>query len=155
MIAIIGCGNTNRTDDGVGVWVIRALHDHNLPDDVRLIDAGTGGMDVMFKIVDATRVILIDAATTGAQPGTIYRVPGEELATLPPPNNLSLHNFRWEHALAVGRMIHKERFPSDISVYLIQVASLEYGLELTDAVQAAARQVVGMILEDVASVNAP
>jgi hypothetical protein len=44
----------------------------------------------------------IDAARQAA-PGTIYNA--GELAALPPPTNLTLHNFRWEHALAVGRMI--------------------------------------------------
>src|SRR5262245_30794086 len=114
MLVIIGCGNTNRSDDGVGVWVIRELERREMPSGVRLVDAGTGGIDVMFHLEGARRVIVIDAAQTGAAPGQIYRVPGEQLAALPPPNNLSLHNFRWEHALAVGRMLYKERFPTDI-----------------------------------------
>jgi hydrogenase maturation protease len=149
MIVIIGCGNTNRSDDGVGVWVIRELERRRMPDGVRLIDAGTGGMDVMFHLEGARRVILIDAAQSGAAPGTVYRVPGEELAALPPPGNLSLHNFRWEHALAVGRMIYKERFPADVSVYLIQVASLEFGLELSPEMRASAEQVADLIEDEV------
>ena len=149
MVVIIGCGNTNRSDDGVGVWVIRELERRRMPDGVRLIDAGTGGMDVMFHLEDTRRVILIDAAQTGAAAGQIYRVPGEQLSTLPPPNNMSLHNFRWQHALAVGRMIYKERFPTDISVYLIQVASLDFGLELSPAVRAGAEQVAALIADEV------
>jgi hydrogenase maturation protease len=149
MIVIIGCGNTNRSDDGVGIWVIRELERRGMPEGTRLIDAGTGGMDVMFHLEDTQRVILIDAAQTGAAPGQIYRVPGEQLATLPPPDNLSLHNFRWQHALAVGKMIYKDRFPTDISVYLIQVASLDFGLELSPAVRAGAEQVVALIADEV------
>jgi hydrogenase maturation protease len=150
MLVIIGCGNTNRSDDGVGVWVAQELQRRGLPEGVRVIDAGTGGMDVMFRLDGARRVILIDAAQTGAAPGTLYRVPGAQLAALPPPGNLSLHNFRWEHALAVGRMIYKDRFPSDISVYLIQVASLDYGLELSPAVRAGAEQVAALIAAEIA-----
>jgi hydrogenase maturation protease len=149
MLVIIGCGNTNRSDDGVGVWVIRELERRRIPAGVRLIDAGTGGMDVMFKVEGARRVILVDAAQTGAAPGQIYRVPGAELAMLPPPSNLSLHNFRWQHALAVGRMIYKERFPTDISVYLIQIASVDFGLELSPAVRAGAEQVAALIADEV------
>ncbi|NTU79445.1 MAG: hydrogenase maturation protease [Chloroflexales bacterium] len=149
MLIIIGCGNTNRSDDGVGVRVIHDLRRRGLPDMVRLVDAGTGGMDVMFHLEGARRVILIDAAQAGAAPGTLYRVPGEQLADLPPPGTLSLHNFRWQHALAVGRMIYKERFPTDIVVYLIQVASLDYGLELSPAARAGAEQVAALIVEEV------
>jgi len=149
MLVIIGCGNTNRSDDGVGVWVIRELERRGVPVGVRLVDAGTGGMDVMFHLEGVRRVILIDAAQTGAAPGTIYKVPGAELAALPLPTNLTLHSFRWEHALAVGRMIYKEHFPTDISVYLIQAASLEYGLELSQAVSAAAEQAATLIADEV------
>jgi len=150
MLIIIGCGNSNRSDDGAGVWVIQELARRGVPAGVRLVDAGTGGMDVMFHLEGAERVIIVDAAQTGAAPGTIYRVPGEQLATLPPPSNLSLHNFRWEHALAVGRMIYKERFPQEVGVYLLQVASLEYGCELSPAVRAGAEQIVALIEEEVA-----
>jgi hydrogenase maturation protease len=149
MVVIIGCGNTNRSDDGVGVWVIHELRRRELPGQVRLIDAGTGGMDVMYNLEGARRVLLIDAAWTGAAPGTLYKVPGEQLAALPPPNALSLHNFRWEHALAVGRMLYKDRFPSNINVYLIQAASLAYGLELSPAVRAGAERLAALIGDEV------
>ena len=149
MIVVIGCGNTNRSDDGAGVRVVQELQSRALPADVRLIDAGTGGMDVMFHLEGMQRVIIVDAAQTGAAPGTLYRVPGDQLETLPPPNNMSLHNFRWQHALAVGRMIYKDRFPTDISVYLIQIASLDFGLDMTPAVREAVTQVAEMIAGEV------
>ena len=51
MLVVIGCGNSNRSDDGVGVFVAQALLQHlqSKPrSDVRVFDAGTGGMEVMF-----------------------------------------------------------------------------------------------------------
>ncbi|MFC7655227.1 hypothetical protein ACFQV8_00460 [Pseudonocardia benzenivorans] len=40
-------------------------------------------MDVAFQMRGAAQVVLIDAAATGAAPGTVYRVPGSELGSCP------------------------------------------------------------------------
>ena len=51
-----------------------------MPDGLRLVDGGTAGMDVAFQMRGADRVVIVDASATGAAPGTVYRVPGAELA---------------------------------------------------------------------------
>ena len=73
---VIGCGHMLRGDDAVGPILIRHLWNDGVPDGVTIVDGGTAGMDVAFKMRGARHVILVDAATTGAEPGTIYRVPG-------------------------------------------------------------------------------
>ena len=147
MLAVIGCGNSNRCDDGAGVFVAQALQRHlrSRPrDDVRVFDAGTGGMDVMFHARGAARLIVVDASCSGSPPGAIFEVPGEELRREHAPS-FSLHDFRWEHALAAGRLIFREQFPSDVSVILIEAQSLGLGLELTPPVRAAAEQVIATL----------
>ncbi|TIU76370.1 MAG: hydrogenase maturation protease, partial [Mesorhizobium sp.] len=58
MIIVIGCGNLNRQDDGVGVEVIRALRQRDLEGpEVKLLDAGTDGMSVMFAARGCTTLI--------------------------------------------------------------------------------------------------
>ena len=59
MLTIIGCGNPNRSDDGVGIRVAQRLaayvRDKDLQD-VRVFDAGTDGMSVMFQARGAERL---------------------------------------------------------------------------------------------------
>lgn len=147
MLTIIGCGNTNRSDDGAGVYVAQRLQqwlrDHPQPD-VRIFDAGTGGMEVMFQARGATRLIIIDASQTGSEPGSIYQVPGAELCA-DREASYSLHDFRWDHALYAGRKIFREDFPADVTVFLIEAASLNLGLELSPVVKAAVDKVVDLI----------
>lgn len=106
-----------------------------------MFDAGTSGMQVMFEAVGTRQLIIVDAARTGSTPGAIYKVPGAELEA---EHNLSfsLHDFRWDHALAAGRKIYRQRFPTDVSVYLIELQSSGFGLELSGPVQAAAASVI-------------
>jgi hydrogenase maturation protease len=145
MLTVIGCGNGSRCDDGAGVYVAQALLAHlraHPRADVRVFDAGTGGVDVILQARGARRLILVDAARTGAPAGEIFRVPGAELATDHVPG-LSLHDFRWDHALAVGRRMFRDDFPREVTVYLIEAQELGFGLELSAPVRAAADRVIG------------
>ncbi|MCK6624321.1 MAG: hydrogenase maturation protease [Anaerolineae bacterium] len=139
---IIGCGNLLRGDDAVGPILVRVLAERGVPPGVRLADGGTAGMDVAFKMRGADHVIIVDACQTGQPPGTLYQVPGEELAQLPPITGLNLHAFRWDHALAFGRWLLKEEYPPRITVYLIEAENLEFGDELSRPVRATMENLV-------------
>lgn len=138
-LVVIGCGNLNRSDDAVGVRVVQRLQARfaNEPmDDLRLFDAGTGGMDVMFKARGARELIIVDACRSGSEAGAIFRLPGSTIDTAHAPA-YSLHDFRWDHAVHAGRRIFGDDFPAALTVYLVEAGSLELGLDLTPAVAAA------------------
>lgn len=147
MLCVIGCGNATRSDDGVGVFVAQALkrrlYEHPDPN-VRVFDAGTGGMDVMFQARVADRLIVVDAATSGSEAGAIFKVPGTELE-VDSDLRIGLHDFRWQHALAAGRKIFGASFPTDVTVFLIEAGSLSFGLDLSEPVRQAAQRVVDEI----------
>ncbi len=150
MLSVIGCGNPNRKDDGAGVYVVQRLMDLPRPfnEKVCFFDAGTSGMDVMFRARESDALIIVDANQSDAEPGTIYKVPGEELENVPEPA-YNLHGFRWDHALYAGKKIYKEDFPSDITVYLIEAECLDLGMELTQNVKKASDTVIGLILTQI------
>jgi hydrogenase maturation protease len=151
---VIGCGNLMRADDGVGPILIRKLWDLGLPEGMRVADGGTAGMDVAFKMRGADRVIIVDAARTGSEPGTLYRVPGEELENLPPIAGINLHAFRWDHALAFGRWLLKDAYPQDITVYLIEGECFDHGEPLSPIVAARMEQLAQMLIAETVSLAA-
>ncbi|PMB25420.1 hydrogenase maturation protease [Fischerella thermalis] len=136
-ITIIGCGNLNRSDDAVGVIVAQRLQ-HYLAEHphrhVQVYDCGTAGMEVMFQARGCKQLIIIDASTTGSEPGAVFKVPGKELEALPEAS-YNLHDFRWDNALAAGRKIFQNDFPQEVIVYLIEAANLDFGWELSSAVK--------------------
>ena len=137
MLTIIGCGNLNRSDDAVGVLIAQRLQQylaqHPHPH-MRVYDCGTAGMEVMFQARGSKKLIIIDASSTGSEPGAVFKVPGKELEALP-ELSYNLHDFRWDHALAAGKKIFKEDFPEEVTVYLIEAENLGFGLELSPVVQ--------------------
>jgi hydrogenase maturation protease len=147
-LLVIGCGNILRGDDAVGPVLVRHLFERSVPSGVRLVDGGTAGMDVAFGMRGASRVVIVDASATGAEAGTVYRVPAEELTDLPPVDGLHTHNFRWDHALSFSTWLLGPERPEDITVYLVEAGSVEPGAPLTDAVEAGMQRVIELIERD-------
>ena len=147
-VLVVGCGNLLRGDDGVGPVLIRHLWDRGVPEGARLVDGGTAGMDVAFQMRGAKQVVIVDASTTGAVPGTVYRVPGEELDDLPPLSGLHTHSFRWDHAIPFARWALGDACPTDITVFLIEIEGMELGADLSAPVEKAMEQVIDLIERD-------
>jgi hydrogenase maturation protease len=101
-------------------------------------------MDVAFAMRGARKVVIIDASHIGVDPGTIHRVPGEELKDLSPPEG-NLHRFRWDQALGFAQWLLKDEYPEDVTVWLIEGESFEPGAPLTASVQTAVERVVDEI----------
>ncbi|MBD2569453.1 hydrogenase maturation protease [Anabaena lutea] len=149
MLTIIGCGNLNRNDDAVGVIIAQRLQQYlaqNIHPNIRVFDCGTAGMEVMFQARGSEKLIILDASCTGSEPGAIFKVPGKELEALPEPS-YNLHDFRWDHALAAGRKIFQDDFPSLVIVYLIEAANLDLGWELSPVVQHSADLVFAELIK--------
>jgi len=154
-LLVIGCGNIMRGDDAVGPVLIRTLFTRGVPDGVRIVDGGTAGMDVAFGMRGAARVVIIDASSTGVAPGTIYRVPADELAELPPIDGLHTHNFRWNHALSFSTWLLGPLRPTDITVFLVEAERFDPGAELTGAVTTAMHQVIEILERDFYPASGP
>lgn len=139
MLAVIGCGNPNRCDDGAGPQVLRMLAARGAGTDphVRLLDAGTDGMAVMFAARGCRTLVIVDACRSGSEPGALFEVPGAELESRH-ERTMSLHDFRWDHALYAGRQIFGADFPTDVTVLLIEAESVDFGLTLSPRVARAA-----------------
>jgi hydrogenase maturation protease len=149
MIAVIGCGNSNRRDDGAGPAVLLMLAARGLARErpaVHLLDAGTDGMAVMFAARGCRTLIVVDACRSGSPPGAIFEVPGAELEQCYQPS-FGMHDFRWNHALYAGRSMYREDFPADVTVLLIEAGSLELGVGLSPVVADAADRVADRIGE--------
>jgi hydrogenase maturation protease len=147
-LAVVGCGNPLRADDGVGPLLVRRLREAGVPRGVRLVDGGTAGADVAAQMRGAKRVIVVDASSTGAAPGTVYRVPGREVEDMPPLSGLHSHSFRWDHALAFARWLLGDEYPSDVTVYLIEAADRTPGGELSAPASHGMEQVLGLIMRE-------
>ncbi len=75
MILVAGIGNIFFGDDAFGSELARRLQARDWPPDVRIVDFGIRGIDLLYALMETDdAVILIDAAPRDGQPGTLYLI---------------------------------------------------------------------------------
>ena len=80
---VVGVGNVLFKDEGVGVFAAKYLEqNYALPDDVEIIDGATLGFKLMTYFQDYDHVIILDTVSVEDAPGSIYRLPAEEMMGL-------------------------------------------------------------------------
>jgi hydrogenase maturation protease len=129
-ILIAGMGNILLKDDGVGVHAVKRFQRDDGPD-YRAVEVGCAVFDALHLFDWAERILLIDAMQAGRPPGTVYRVDSlkdMDMGTMP----ASLHEFSVIQAL---EMIQKDPMPA-VAIIGIEPESIDFGLELSDAVEA-------------------
>jgi hydrogenase maturation protease len=146
MLTIIGCGNPLRGDDGAGIEVIRRLRACVDERDaaVRLFDAGTAGVEVMYRVKGAAHTVIVDACRSDSEPGAVFRLPGRAAQT-PANHGFSLHGLRWDHAMYAGSRMFGDEFVGNTQVFLIEIQTLEFGAKLSPAVERGVATVVAEI----------
>ena len=72
-VLVLGLGNPLRGDDGIGSRVVEELIRRGLPEGVTALDGGTGGLDLLQVLEGWERVVVVDAADVGREPGQFVR----------------------------------------------------------------------------------
>ena len=150
-IMVMGIGNVLMQDDGVGVHVIRQLEAMDLPPEVELVDGGTHSYDLLDYFSQADFCIVVDAMHAGGKPGTVYRVPLEELELSPNPNIQSLHEMSFAEAVY---MLQLEGYNPQMLVYGVEPHTVDLGLELTPVVAEQVPFILERIQKDIKEMSA-
>jgi coenzyme F420 hydrogenase subunit delta len=148
-ILIIGCGNILFKDDGFGPAVIDALDEHSkehpLPENTMTLDAGTGGPHFVFSLPHKSwkKMIVVDIADFGAEPGTIRVFSVDEL-----PKG----KYENVHSWPVNQPLHDLSKVCEVMVIGCQpefVSAPDIELGLTESVEDAIPEAIKIILKEI------
>lgn len=79
-LLILGVGNVLYRDEALGVKAMQLLaKNYTFQDNVTIHDGGTLGLGLMEILMSCDLAIIIDTVTSGYEPGTLYRLEGEDL----------------------------------------------------------------------------
>jgi hydrogenase maturation protease len=145
---VIGVGNRWRCDDGVGLLAAERLRGR-LPEGVELLEREGEPSALIDAIEDAEGVWLIDAVSSGAEPGTIHRIDAAESALPAELFRASTHHLGLPEAVELARVLG--RLPERLVVFGIEGARFDVGEEISREVASAAERVVDAISEEVAA----
>jgi hydrogenase maturation protease len=139
---IIGIGNAFRGDDGVGLIVAQRLRALALPD-VTVLEQSGEGTALVEAWKAAEQVIVVDALSSGSEPGTIHRF---EAGQKPLPAHFSAgstHAFGLAEAVELARQL--DRLPPGLVIYGIEARDFAPGTGLSPEVETAAAALIEQI----------
>jgi hydrogenase maturation protease len=144
-IVVIGVGNLLMKDEGIGIHAIKALQEIDLPSDVRLIDGGTSP-DLIAYTRAGDKMIIIDAARAGGEPGTIYRFKPGDLA-LERGTLTSAHEMGVEENLNLMSLTGNR--PRDTVIIGIEPREIDWGTELSPELESRMPEIVRVVLREI------
>lgn len=142
---VLGLGNLIRSDDGVGLVALQRLQeDPRIFPDVELVEGGTKGLELVSYVSGAARLLILDAVEVAAPAGTILRLDGEALASL--PGSGSVHELAVADILVALRMLGCE--PQETVLLGVQPEKTELGTSLSPRIEAAVPELVEAALSE-------
>jgi hydrogenase maturation protease len=146
-IVVIGIGNPNRGDDGIGAAVIGALGGR-LPQEVRTLARSGDMLALMDDWAGFDAVVCVDAAAPAGAPGRIHRIDTAEEALPREIAYASSHAVGLAEAIDLARTL--DRTPKALVVYAVEGQSFDNGAPLSPPVQASASAAADRVVAEVA-----
>jgi len=145
-IVVAGCGNPLYADDGFGIAVVESLQGLELPEKVKVIDAGLGGPHFVFTLLDpgsTKKLIIVDIADFGGEPGELRWLAVDELPA---------GSYRDAHSWDLTEPLQRIKDDIRIRVLVCQkkyVSAPEMVIGITDEVERAIPGAVSEILKEI------
>jgi len=149
-VIVIGVGNTLLSDEGLGVKAVERLEKTNLPQNVRLFDAGVSLPRTLPLAQGFDKMVIIDAIKAGKKPGTIHRFTLEEIERGQKKKariSLSLHELDVPGMIALEKLVTK--LPRQIVFIGMEPASISPGTSLSPVIEEKMESLISRIRREI------
>jgi hydrogenase maturation protease len=149
-VVVLGLGNPLMADEGIGVYLVeRLLESAAEYPAVEFVDAGTGGLSILYQIEGHRKAVMIDCAFMDEPPGAVRRFTPEEVESRKVLAHQSLHEADLMRIIALARQLGQA--PDEIVIFGIQPERVEPGLDLSPALAERIDEYISMILHELES----
>lgn len=142
-ILILGIGNYLMGDEGIGVHVIKSISEKLFPENVSILDGGTGGFHLLSYFQEYPKIIMIDATMDGSPAGTLKIITPKFASDF--PTSLTAHD------IGLKDMIESMHLLGNMpKIYLITVSISEIKpmtMELSNEVKSSVPSIIKKIEE--------
>ncbi len=132
---VLAVGNVLLGDDGFGPSLLELLQ-NKFKDEpsIEFVDGGTQGLALLGYLANRSTLLVLDAISTGAEPGTVSVLDREQLFNLRGVRASTAHEGNAFELLASAAVLGD--LPERVYLVGVQPAALKTGIGLSDDVQA-------------------
>lgn len=145
-VLIIGIGHSYRSDDRSGLVIAQRIDAMKMPHVIVIEESGDGA-SLMEAWQGSEHVILVDAVSSKAKPGTIHRIDAHAQKLSKDFFRYSSHAFSVAEAVEMARALNK--LPPHLIIYGIEGESFNTGVSLTPKVEHVLDIVIQQIVSEI------
>ena len=138
-------------DEGIGVHTIKALEENSFPEEIDLLDGGTGGFHLMAYFQEYKNIIMIDATMDKKPAGTISLIEPKFASDF--PKSLSAHDIGLKDMIESITILGKLPKIYLITVTIDSIQSMQ--MELSNEVKNAIPFVIEKVKKLITKINQP
>ena len=139
---VLGLGNLLLGDEGFGVHVVRRLSEVELPGDVRLMEGGVGGFNLLGHLEGVKQLLVVDVMMLEAPPGELRLVkPGPECQE-PGKSIISFHQIGVLELIQMWQLLGND---AEVAFLVTRPEKMEWSTELSPPLQAAVNEASELI----------
>jgi hydrogenase maturation protease len=140
-LLVLGIGNYLMGDEGIGVHIAQRLSNESLPENIDVIDGGTGGFHLLAYFENYDHLILVDATLDGNTPGTVRLIKPHFASDF--PQAMSTHDIGLKDMVSAIQLLGKM---PEISLFVVSIESIQQqGITLTDEIEAIVPELIQKI----------
>lgn len=143
-VLIIGIGNEYRNDDGIGLLIAKEIKERQIP--FVIVKENYGDFTEMIELWrNFKNVILIDAVSSGAKPGTLYEFDLKEARQLFDERlNRFVHGFSFNKAIKLAEILNA--LPEKLMVFGVEGENFNYGQNISFNIKKSQSELVDRIV---------
>jgi hydrogenase maturation protease len=145
-ILVLGVGNLLLGDEGIGIHLIQEMRKELLPRNVELVDGGTAGIDLLNWLEAAEYIIIVDCVEAGEKPGSIFRIPIDELVLDSTNQLISLHDINLTEVLSMAK---KMKILPPTIIFGVQPEFIGYQTELSPTLHNTLPRLIQLIKNEI------
>jgi hydrogenase maturation protease len=134
-IGVIGLGNPLRSDDGIGIYILKKLAENkkNLAKNIDFLDGGTGGFNLLHDLSKYDKLIIIDAVDFNKKPGDSLFINIDEIKNKNKNLNILTHESDFLKIINLSKKLKEA--PGEIYLYAVQPSDLSYRKDLSELIK--------------------
>lgn len=129
---VLGLGNLLLGDEGFGIHVVRCLRDVKLPGNVRVVEGGVGGFNLLGHLDGVKRLLVVDVMMMDSPPGKLHVLTQEPVE--PGKQIISFHQVGVLELMSMWRLLGNE---PEVTFLVTCPERMEWGTELSPPLQSA------------------
>lgn len=144
-ILVLGIGNMLMGDEAIGIEVVKAISKNTLPENVDIVDGGTGGFHLLTYLQEYKKIIFVDASLDDRPEGTVTVIQPKFSSDF--PKSLSAHDIGLKDLIESASLLGDlpEMFLIIISIKKFQNMEIDLSSNVARAIPKAKAEIERLI----------